>query len=51
MQAQPTLIIVHSHIGYGAPHKQDTKEAHGEPLGSAYSCTAIADILQPLGGY
>ncbi len=29
----PTLIIVRSHIGYGAPHKQDTKEAHGEPLG------------------
>jgi transketolase len=31
----PTLIIVRSHIGYGAPHKQDTKEAHGEPLGVA----------------
>jgi transketolase len=30
---QPTLIIVHSHIGYGAPHKQDTSAAHGEPLG------------------
>jgi transketolase len=30
---RPTLIIVQSHIGYGAPHKQDTKEAHGEPLG------------------
>jgi transketolase len=30
---QPTLIIVQSHIGYGAPHKQDSKEAHGEPLG------------------
>jgi len=29
----PTLIIVRSHIGYGAPDKQDTKEAHGEPLG------------------
>ncbi|HEY9279604.1 MAG TPA: transketolase [Eoetvoesiella sp.] len=29
----PTLIIVISHIGYGAPHKQDTREAHGEPLG------------------
>jgi transketolase len=29
----PTLIIVHSHIGYGAPHKQDTQAAHGEPLG------------------
>jgi transketolase len=30
---RPTLIIVESHIGYGAPHKQDTSEAHGEPLG------------------
>jgi len=30
---RPTLIIVHSHIGYGAPHKHDTREAHGEPLG------------------
>jgi len=30
---RPTLIIVQSHIGYGAPHKQDTKEVHGEPLG------------------
>jgi transketolase len=29
----PTLIIVHSHIGYGAPHKQDTSAAHGAPLG------------------
>jgi transketolase len=31
---RPTLIIVQSHIGYGAPHKQDTREAHGEPLGA-----------------
>jgi transketolase len=30
---KPTLIVVHSHIGYGAPHKQDSPEAHGEPLG------------------
>jgi transketolase len=30
---RPTLIIVDSHIGYGAPHKQDTHQAHGEPLG------------------
>jgi len=29
----PTLIIVRSHIGFGAPHKQDTAAAHGEPLG------------------
>jgi transketolase len=30
---RPTLIIVDSHIAYGAPHKQDTGAAHGEPLG------------------
>ena len=29
----PTLIIVESHIGYGAPHKHDTSAVHGEPLG------------------
>ena len=29
----PLLIIVESHIGYGAPHKHDTSAAHGEPLG------------------
>jgi len=32
-KTRPTLIIVDSHIGYGAPHKQDTSGAHGEPLG------------------
>ncbi|HKP87128.1 MAG TPA: transketolase [Blastocatellia bacterium] len=30
---RPTLIIVDSHIAWGAPHKQDTHSAHGEPLG------------------
>ena len=32
---RPTLIIVDSHIAYGAPNKQDTSAAHGEPLGEA----------------
>jgi transketolase len=32
-QDRPTLIIVDSHIAYGAPSKQDTSGAHGEPLG------------------
>lgn len=32
--ARPTLIIVDSHIGWGAPHKQDSPAAHGEPLGA-----------------
>src|SRR6185369_11307316 len=30
---RPTLIIVDSHIAYGAPTKADTSAAHGEPLG------------------
>jgi transketolase len=30
---KPSLIIVRSHIGFGAPHKHDTAEAHGSPLG------------------
>jgi transketolase len=33
VQDRPTLIILDSHIGYGAPNRQDTKEAHGEALG------------------
>jgi transketolase len=30
---RPSLIIVRSHIGYGAPHLQDNAKAHGAPLG------------------
>ncbi len=30
---KPSLILVHTHIGYGSPHKQDSFEAHGNPLG------------------
>ncbi len=30
---RPTLIIIESHIGFGAPTKQDKASAHGEPLG------------------
>ena len=33
-RGRPTLIIVDSHIGYGAPNKQDSHSAHGEPLGA-----------------
>jgi transketolase len=32
---RPSLVIVDSHIAYGAPNKQDTSGAHGEPLGDA----------------
>ena len=30
---RPSLIIAHTHIGFGSPHKQDTAAAHGAPLG------------------
>jgi len=30
---RPSLIRVRTHIGFGSPHKQDTFEAHGSPLG------------------
>ena len=31
--ARPTLIVAHTHIGFGSPNKHDTFAAHGEPLG------------------
>jgi len=30
---RPSFIRVRTHIGYGSPHKQDSFEAHGSPLG------------------
>jgi len=56
---RPTLIIVDSHIAYGAPNKQDTSAAHGEPLGEeeirltkrAYGWPEDAKFLVPDGVY
>ena len=31
---RPSLIIARSHIGFGAPNKQDSHDAHGAPLGA-----------------
>ena len=30
---RPSLILAHTHIGYGSPHKQDNFSSHGNPLG------------------
>src|SRR5712671_5987832 len=54
---RPTLIILDSHIGYGSPHKVDSTEAHGEPLGEdevrlakrAYGWPEDAKFLVPDG--
>jgi transketolase len=56
---RPTMIVVRSFIGYGAPHKQDTAAAHGEPLGAeevklakrAYGWPEDAQFLVPPGVY
>ena len=56
---RPTLIIVDSHIAFGAPHKQDTSAAHGEPLGvdeirlakRAYGWPEDSSFLVPDGVY
>ncbi|MDB5921684.1 MAG: tktA [Betaproteobacteria bacterium] len=32
---RPSLILIRTHLGYGSPHKQDSFEAHGSPLGEA----------------
>jgi transketolase len=32
---RPSLIVVRSHIAYGAPHAVDTAKSHGAPLGEA----------------
>jgi transketolase len=52
---RPSLISVRSHIGFGAPGKQDTAAAHGSPLGTeevrkakeAYGWPADAEFLVP----
>ncbi len=58
-KGRPTIIILDSHIGYGSPHKHDTAEAHGEPLGEeevrltkrAYGWPEDARFLVPAGVY
>ena len=58
-KGRPTFIILDSHIGYGSPHKHDTSEIHGEPLGEeevrltkrAYGWPENAKFLVPDGVY
>ena len=58
-KGRPTFIVLDSHIGYGSPHKQDTAEAHGEPLGDeeirltkkSYGWPEDAKFLVPDGVY
>jgi transketolase len=44
---RPSLITVHTHLGYGAPHKQDTFAAHGSPLGPEETRAAKENLGWP----
>jgi transketolase len=33
VKGKPNMIKLRTHIAYGSPHKQDSSEAHGAPLG------------------
>ena len=46
--SRPSLIITRSHIGYGSPHKQDSREAHGEPLGAEETAATKQALGWPL---
>jgi transketolase len=58
-KGRPSFMILDSHIGYGSPHKQDTADAHGEPLGEeevrltkrSYGWSEEAKFLVPDGVY
>jgi len=45
---RPSIILVTTHIGYGSPHKQDTFEAHGAPLGAAEVKATKENLHWPL---
>ena len=47
-RARPSLVACKTHIGYGAPHKQDTAEAHGSPLGAAEAQAAKEALGWPI---
>jgi transketolase len=46
-EGSPTLIVVKSIIGYGAPTKANTAKAHGEPLGAEEISKAKASYGWP----
>ncbi len=45
---RPSLILIRTHIGYGAPNKQDTYEAHGSPLGKEETKLTKENLNWPL---
>ncbi len=45
---RPSLIAVRTTIGFGAPHRQGTSKAHGEPLGDEELNAAKENLGWPL---
>jgi transketolase len=44
---RPSLILVRTHLGYGAPDKQDSYKAHGSPLGKEETESAKRNLGWP----
>jgi len=47
-RSRPGLVVCRTHIGHGAPHKQDSAEAHGSPLGPEETIATKKNLGWPL---
>ncbi len=48
LDPRPSLIVCHTHIGYGLPTKQDSEKAHGEPPGEEELAGAKQNLGWPV---
>jgi transketolase len=47
-RSRPGMVVCRTHIGHGAPHKQDTAEAHGSPLGPEETIATKKNLGWPI---
>jgi transketolase len=47
-ERKPSLIVVHTHIGFGSPNRRDSHEVHGTPLGEAETRLAKENLGWPV---